>query len=165
MSPAALARAASIAASDRHVPAFFDLPTAISNSALNQTYNTPSVATLFLMAEQLDWMNASGGLHRHGRADHRFVGRALHLGREDVVHVPLRRRPRPPLPGHRHHRLRGRRSTPSAIAATLRANGVVDTEPYRKLGRNQLRIAMYPAVDPSDVEALTACIEYVVEHL
>jgi phosphoserine aminotransferase len=123
MSPAALERAAAIAASDRHIPAFFDLPTAIDNSAKNQTYNTPSVATLFLMAEQLDWMNEQGGL-------------------KGMVE----------------------RTTASAIAKTLRANGIVDTEPYRKLGRNQLRIAMYPAIDPADVEALTASIDWVVEN-
>ena len=151
--------------SDRHIPAFFDLPTAIDNSRKNQTYNTPSVATLFLMAEQLDWMNAQGGLDRHGRAHHRVVRRALRLGREDGVHHAVRRRPRPPLAGDRHHRLRRRHRRRRAIAATLRANGIVDTEPYRKLGRNQLRIAMYPAIDPSDVEALTACIDFVVERL
>ena len=109
MSPAALDRAAAIAASDRHIPAFFDLPTAIDNSRKNQTYNTPSVATLFLMAEQLDWMNAPGRPAGDGRADDRVVGRALRLGREDAVHLPVRRGPRPPLAGDRHHRLRGLR--------------------------------------------------------
>ncbi|MGB0101443.1 MAG: phosphoserine transaminase [Nocardioides sp.] len=163
-SPAALDRAEAIAASERHVPAFFDLPTAISNSRLNQTYNTPSVATLFLMAEQLDWMNASGGLDAMvarttsssdtlyswaEKSPHAFpyvtepADRSLVIGTidfEDGIDA-------------------------SRIAAILRANAVVDTEPYRKLGRNQLRIAMYPAVDPADVEALTACIDWVIDRL
>ena len=163
MSPAALERAAAIGASDRHIPAFFDLPTAIDNSSKNQTYNTPSVATLFLMAEQLDWMNAQGGLKAmverttassdalYGWAEKTsytapYVVEAAHrslvigtVDFDDAIDA-------------------------SAIAATLRANGIVDTEPYRKLGRNQLRIAMYPAIDPSDIEALTASIDYVVEH-
>ncbi len=164
MSPAALSRASEIAASDRHIPAFFDLPTAIDNSAKNQTYNTPSVATLFLMAEQLDWMNAAGGLDAmvarttassdalYGWAEktsYTFpyvaepADRSLVIGTIDFEES----------------------IDAAAIAAVLRANGIVDTEPYRKLGRNQLRIAMYPAVEPADVEALTACIDHVVEHL
>jgi phosphoserine aminotransferase len=164
MSPAALERAAEISAGGRWVPAFFDLPTAIDNSRLNQTYNTPSVATLFLMAEQLDWMNANGSIDGmvarttsssdalYGWADKTSyttpyvtdpAARSLVIGTIDFDES----------------------IDAAAIAATLRANGIVDTEPYRKLGRNQLRIAMYPAVDPSDVEALTACIDYVVESL
>jgi phosphoserine aminotransferase len=164
MSPAALERAAEISAGGRWVPAFFDLPTAIDNSRLNQTYNTPSVATLFLMAEQLDWMNANGSIGGmvarttassdalYGWADKTSyttpyvadpAARSLVIGTIDFDES----------------------IDAAAIAKTLRANGIVDTEPYRKLGRNQLRIAMYPAVDPSDVEALTACIDYVVESL
>ncbi len=163
MSPRALARAEEIAATDRYVPPFFDLPTAIDNSSKNQTYNTPSVATLFLMAEQLDWMNGQGGLKAmverttassdalYGwaeRTDYTTpyvadpVDRSLVIGTidfDDAIDA-------------------------AAIAATLRANGVVDTEPYRKLGRNQLRIAMYPAIDPADVEKLTAAIDFVVAH-
>ena len=162
-SPAALERASSIASSGRHIPAFFDLPTAIDNSSKNQTYNTPSVATLFLMAEQLDWMNSLGGLKGmverttassdalYGWAERTActtpyvtdpANRSLVIGTidfDDTVDA-------------------------AAIAATLRANGIVDTEPYRKLGRNQLRIAMYPAIDPSDVEKLTAAIDFVVAH-
>jgi len=163
MSPAALERAAEISAGGRWVPAFFDLPTAIDNSRLNQTYNTPSVATLFLMAEQLDWMNANGSIGGmvarttassdalYGWADKTSyttpyvadpAARSLVIGTidfEDSIDA-------------------------AEIAKTLRANGIVDTEPYRKLGRNQLRIAMYPAIDPADVEALTVCIDYVVEN-
>ena len=107
-SPAAIERAERIAASDRHIPAFFDLKTAIDNSRLNQTYNTPAVATLFLMAEQLDWMNSLGGLkgmvERTTQSSDALYGWAERI----VVHVPLRRRPGAPLAGHRHHRLRGR---------------------------------------------------------
>ncbi|SDD34215.1 phosphoserine transaminase [Nocardioides lianchengensis] len=163
MSPAALERAASIAASDRHVPAFFDLPTAIDNSSKNQTYNTPSVATLFLMAEQLDWMNAQGGLagmvERTTRSSDALYGWA-----EKTSYTF----PYVENPAHRSLVIGTVDFTDevdaAAVAKVLRANGVVDTEPYRKLGRNQLRIAMYPAVDPADVEALTACIDWVVEN-
>jgi phosphoserine aminotransferase len=163
LSPAALSRAAEIAGSDRYVPAFFDLPTAIENSAKNQTYNTPSLATLFLMAEQLDWMSSSGGLAT-------MVARTT--ASSDLLYTWAEKSPYafPYVadPGHRSLVI----GTidfedgvdAAALAATLRANGIVDTEPYRKLGRNQLRIAMYPAVDPADIEALTACIDFVVEN-
>jgi phosphoserine aminotransferase len=164
MSPRALARAEEIAASDRHVPAFFDLPTAIDNSRKNQTYNTPSVATLFLMAEQLDWMNAQGGLAG-------MVARttessdALYGWAEKTAYTT----PYVADPSHRSLVIGtidfDDAIDAAAIAKVLRANGIVDTEPYRKLGRNQLRIAMYPAVDPADVEALTACIDHVVGRL
>ncbi|MGY2700459.1 putative phosphoserine aminotransferase [Nocardioides sp. HB32] len=163
-SPAALERAASIAASDRHVPAFFDLPTAISNSALNQTYNTPALATLFLMAEQLDWMNASGGLAG-------MVARTRESS--DILYTWAEKSPYafPYVadPAHRSLVIGTIDFEPSIdasrVAAVLRANGIVDTEPYRKLGRNQLRIAMYPAIDPADIEALTRCIDWLVENL
>ncbi len=164
MSPAALDRVHEIASSGRWIPAFFDLPTAIDNSAKNQTYNTPAIATLFLMAEQLDWMNASGGLagmvERTTASSDALYGwaqktpyttpyvadpaaRSLVIGTIDFDDA----------------------ISADAVAVTLRANGIVDTEPYRKLGRNQLRIAMYPAIDPADIEALTACIDYVVDRL
>ncbi|MDQ4055367.1 MAG: phosphoserine transaminase [Actinomycetota bacterium] len=161
MSPVALERAARIAASDRHIPAFFDLPTAIDNSAKNQTYNTPSVATLFLMAEQLDWMNEQGGLK--GMVERTTTSSdALYGWAERTPYTT----PYVVDPAHRSLVIGtidfDESIDAAAIAATLRANGIVDTEPYRKLGRNQLRIAMYPAVDPSDVEALTTCIDYVV---
>ncbi len=163
MSPAALERAARIAASDRHIPAFFDLPTAIDNSAKNQTYNTPSVATLFLMAEQLDWMNGQGGLK--GMVERTTASSdALYGWAERTSYTT----PYVANPEHRSLVIGtidfDDAIDAAAIAKTLRANGIVDTEPYRKLGRNQLRIAMYPAVDPADVEALTACIDYVVEN-
>jgi phosphoserine aminotransferase len=164
LSPAALARVDEIAGSGRHVPAFFDLPTAIDNSRKNQTYNTPSVATLFLMAEQLDWMNAQGGLA--GMVERTTASSdALYGWAEKTAYTT----PYVVDPDHRSLVIGtidfDESIDAAAIAATLRANGIVDTEPYRKLGRNQLRIAMYPAVDPADVEALTACIDYVVDNL
>jgi phosphoserine aminotransferase len=163
MSPAALERAASIAASGRHIPAFFDLPTAIDNSSKNQTYNTPAVATLFLMAEQLDWMNSQGGLK--GMVERTTASSDALYGWAERTSYTF---PYVADPSHRSLVIGTVDFDDSidaaAVAATLRANGIVDTEPYRKLGRNQLRIAMYPAIDPSDVEALTACIDYVVEH-
>jgi phosphoserine aminotransferase len=163
-SPGAIERAERIAASDRHVPAFFDLRIAIDQSRLNQTYNTPSVATLFLMAEQLDWMNSLGGLkgmvERTTQSSDNLYGWAE---RSDAAF------PYVADPEHRSLVIGtidfNDDIDANAIAATLRANGIVDTEPYRKLGRNQLRIAMYPAIEPSDVAALTACIDWVIERL
>jgi phosphoserine aminotransferase len=164
MSPAALDRAAEIAASGRHIPAFFGLPTAIENSRKNQTYNTPAVATLFLMATQLDWMNASGGLV--GMVERTTASSDALYGWADKTPYTT---PYVADPAHRSLVIGtidfDDAISADAVAATLRANGIVDTEPYRKLGRNQLRIAMYPAVDPADVEALTACIDWVVERL
>jgi phosphoserine aminotransferase len=164
MSPRALARAEEIAASGRHIPAFFDLPTAIDNSGKNQTYNTPSVATLFLMAEQLDWMNSQGGLK--GMVERTTASSNALYGWAERTAYTI---PYVANPDHRSLVIGTIDFDDSidaaAIAKTLRANGIVDTEPYRKLGRNQLRIAMYPAIDPSDVEALTGCIEYVVDNL
>ncbi|WP_187366733.1 phosphoserine transaminase [Nocardioides dongxiaopingii] len=164
MSPAALERAASVAASGRHVPAFFDLPTAIDNSRKDQTYNTPSVATLFLMAEQLDWMHAHGGLA--GMVERTTASSDALYGWAEASSFA---RPYVAEPAHRSlviGTINFEESVDAAaVAAVLRANGVVDTEPYRKLGQNQLRVAMYPAVDPADVEALTRCLDWVVEHL
>jgi len=163
-SPAALERAAAVAASGRHIPAFFDLPTAIDNSAKNQTYNTPAVATLFLMAEQLDWMNASGGLDGMVARTRRSSDTLYTWAEKSSYAFPY-----VTDPDHRSlviGTVDFEDGVDAArIAAVLRANGIVDTEPYRKLGRNQLRIAMYPAVDPADVEALTHCIDWVVDHL
>ena len=163
-SPAALERAAAVAASGRHIPAFFDLPTAIDNSAKNQTYNTPAVATLFLMAEQLDWMNGSGGLAGMVARTTESSGTLYTWAEKSSYAFPYVTEP-----DHRSlviGTIDFEEGIDAArVAAVLRANGVVDTEPYRKLGRNQLRIAMYPAVDPADVEALTHSIDWVVDHL
>ena len=164
MSPAALERATAIKESGRHIPAFLDLVTAIDNSRLNQTYNTPSIATIFLMAEQLDWMNSNGSLA--GMVERTTASSdALYGWAEKTSYTT----PYVADPDHRSLVIGtidfDETIDASAIAKVLRANGIVDTEPYRKLGRNQLRIAMYPAIDPADVEALTACIDYVVDHL
>jgi phosphoserine aminotransferase len=163
VSPSALHRARRLAASDRWIPAFFDLPTAIDNSRKNQTYNTPSLATLFLFAEQLDWMLGQGGLEAMVRRT-TASSDALYGWAEKTPYTT----PYVADPAERSLVIGTIDFEDSidaaAVAATLRANGIVDTEPYRKLGRNQLRIAMYPAIDPADVEALTACIDYVVEQ-
>ncbi len=164
LSPQALQRVEEIAASGRWVPAFLDLPTAIDNSTKNQTYNTPSVATLFLMAEQLDWMNAQGGLEGMVERTTRSSD-ALYGWAEKTDYTT----PYVAEPSERSLVIGtidfDERIDAAQLATVLRANGIVDTEPYRKLGRNQLRIAMYPAIDPADVEALTASIDYVVERL
>ncbi len=163
MSPAAIERVGQVKQSGRHIPAFFDLDIAITQSRLNQTYNTPSVATLFLMAEQLDWMNGEGGLA--GMVERTTASSDALYGWAEKTEYTT---PYVPEPSHRSLVIGTIDFDDSIVAddvaATLRANGIVDTEPYRKLGRNQLRIAMYPAIDPSDVEALTACIDWIVDH-
>ena len=164
LSPSAQERTAEIAGSARYIPAFLSLAGALENSAAEQTANTPAIATLFLMAEQLDWMLAAGGLpwcvsrtressgHLYGWAESHplaepFVAdralRSLVVGTIDFDSSV----------------------DAAALAATLRANGIVDVEPYRKLGRNQLRVAMFPSVEPDDVRALTGCIDYVLERM
>jgi phosphoserine aminotransferase len=163
LSPAAQERIAELHASERWIPEFLSLHTALENSRKDQSYNTPAVATLFLLADQVRWMLDGGGLewcvartrasseHLYGWAEQSayatpFVAdpakRSLVVGTIDF----------------------DERVDAAAVAKTLRANGIVDTEPYRKLGRNQLRIGMFPAVEPADVQALTACIEWVVER-
>ena len=164
MSPAALARVTEIADRGRYVPAFYSLPTAIDNSRLDQTYNTPALTTLLLLADQLEWMNGQGGLDwavaRTGDSSSRLYTWAEKspYASPFVTDAAMRSQ----VVGTIDF---ADTVDATKIAATLRANGIVDTEPYRKLGRNQLRIAMFPAVEPSDVEALTACIDHVVERL
>ncbi|MGK5549734.1 phosphoserine transaminase [Streptomyces sp. URMC 127] len=163
-SPAALERAARVPASGRHVPEFFSLPTAIDNSLKNQTYNTPALSTLFLLNQQLEWLNGQGGLDFAVRRT-ATSARTLYGWAEASKHAT----PFVADPAKRSAVIGTIDFTDdvdaAAVAKVLRANGIVDTEPYRKLGRNQLRIAMFPAIDPSDVEALTACIDYVIEQL
>ncbi|WP_414168227.1 phosphoserine transaminase [Streptoverticillium reticulum] len=163
-SPAALERAARIHASGRHVPEFFSLPTAIDNSLKNQTYNTPALSTLFLLNEQLEWLNGQGGLDWAVRRT-AASSQALYGWAEASKHAT----PFVTDPAKRSQVIGtidfSDDVDAAAVAATLRANGIVDTEPYRKLGRNQLRVAMFPAIDPADVEALTVCIDYVIERL
>ncbi|MFD0307478.1 phosphoserine transaminase [Streptomyces sp. NPDC127119] len=163
-SPAAIERAERIHASGRHVPEFFSLPTAIDNSRKNQTYNTPALATLFLLNDQLEWINGQGGLDWSvGRTA--ASSQTLYGWAEDVKYA----NPFVTDPAKRSQVIGtidfSDDVDASAVAKVLRANGIVDTEPYRKLGRNQLRVAMFPAIDPSDVEALTKCIDYVIEKL
>jgi phosphoserine aminotransferase len=164
LSPAAQERIAKLHASERWIPEFLSLQTALENSLKDQTYNTPAVATLFLLADQIRWMLDGGGLdwcvsrtrassgHLYGWAEKTpyttpFVAdpakRSLVVGTIDFDEA----------------------IDAAAVATTLRANGIVDIEPYRKLGRNQLRVGMFPAVESADVEALTACIDFVVERI
>ena len=148
------------------MPASLDLGIALENSRKDQTYNTPALATIFLANQQVEWINQQGGLALGGRPL-RPVGRHdLRLGRGVELRHPVRGRPGPAQPRRRHHRHRRRPSpTPSPSRASSASNGIVDTESYRKLGRNQLRIALFPAIDPDDVAALTRCIDHVVEAL
>jgi phosphoserine aminotransferase len=164
MSPAALERASQVAASGRYIPEFFSLPVAIDNSSKQQTYNTPSVATLFLMAEQVEWMVGQGGLAWTVARTADSSSRLYTWAEKSEYAAPFvsDESMRSQVVGTIDF---SEAVDAAAVAAALRANGIVDTEPYRKLGRNQLRIAMFPAVDPADVEALTGCIDYVVERL
>jgi phosphoserine aminotransferase len=163
LSPAAIERIEQIAASGRWIPEFLSIATALENSRKDQTYNTPAVATLLMLADQIDWMLANGGLDwcvgRTADSSSRLYGWAEERSyTQPFVSDPAKR-----------SQVIGTidfsdEVDAAALAATLRANGIVDVEPYRKLGRNQLRIAMFPAISPDDVEALTACIEWVVER-
>ena len=163
LSPEAVERIAEIAATDRWIPEFLSLQTALDNSRSDQTLNTPAVATLILLADQLDWMNSSGGLDWCVARTTESSDALYDWAEASAFATPFVSDP-------------AKRSLvvgtidfddavdAAAVAATLRANGVVDVEPYRKLGRNQLRVAMFAAIEPSDVRALTACIDFVVER-
>ncbi len=164
LSPAAQERIATLAASGRWIPEFLSLSTALENSLKDQTYNTPALATLLLLAEQIEWMLAGGGLDWCvGRS--RASAEHLYGWAEDSAYA----RPFVEHPAKRSLVVGtidfAEEVDAAALAATLRANGIVDVEPYRKLGRNQLRIGMFPAVDTADVQALTACIDWVVQEL
>ncbi|MGN6635869.1 MAG: phosphoserine transaminase [Oryzihumus sp.] len=163
-SPAALARVDEIAATGRWVPDFFSLPTAIDNSRKNQTYNTPAVGTLALLAEQLRWINGNGGLDWAVKRTADSSSRLYSWAEETAYTSPFVADPaaRSQVVGTIDL---ADEVDAAAVATVLRANGVVDVEPYRKLGRNQLRVAMFPAVDPEDVSALIACVEHVVAQL
>jgi len=164
MSPAALERAAEIDGSGRYIPEFLSLRVAIDNSAKQQTYNTPSVTTLIMLTEQVDWMLAQGGLEWTVARTADSSSRLYTWAEKSPYATPFVADPaqRSQVVGTIDF---AGTVDAAAVAAALRANGIVDTEPYRKLGRNQLRIAMFPAIDPGDVEALTACIDFVVERL
>jgi phosphoserine aminotransferase len=164
LSPAALARIDAIAASNRWVPDFLSLPIAVENSLKNQTYNTPAIATLVLLAEQIDWLLGNGGLDWAVKRTADSSGRLYSWAQDRAFTTPFVTDPR----------LRSQvvgtidfndDVDAAAVAKVLRANGIVDVEPYRKLGRNQLRVAMFPAVEPDDVSALTECIDWVVERI
>jgi phosphoserine aminotransferase len=162
LSPAAIERAEELRA--RWTPAFLDLRIALEQSRMDQTYNTPALATLWLLADQIEWLLDRGGL---AWATGRTADSAdrLYTWAEKSPHAyPFVSDPalRSTVVGTVDF---AAEVDAAAVARTLRANGIVDTEPYRKLGRNQLRIGMFPAVDPDDVEALTACIDFVVERL
>jgi phosphoserine aminotransferase len=166
LSPAAVGRVEELdseAPDERWVPDFLSLPTALENSRKDQTYNTPAVATLLMLADQLDWMLEQGGLdamvaRTTASSSHLYEWAEAHAHATPFVADPAKR-----------SLVVGTIDfdddvDAAALAATLRANGILDTEPYRKLGRNQLRIAMFPATDPGDVQALTASIDYVLER-
>ena len=164
MSPRAIARAEEIKASGRYIPAFLDLMTAIENSRLEQTYNTPALATIIMAAEQVDWFNANGGLAWCVARSTESSSAIYDWAQASEIATPYVSDP-------------AKRSKVVAtidfvdeidatvIAKVLRANGIVDVEPYRKLGRNQLRISVFPAVEPSDVQQLLKSIDYVVTQL
>ena len=163
-SPAALERAARIGSSGRWVPDFLNLTTAIDNSLKNQTYNTPALSTLVTLNNQVQWLNASGGIDFASARTADSAGRLYKWAEESAVASPF------------VANVEDRSNVivtidfddtvdADAVAKVLRANGIVDTEPYRKLGRNQLRIATFVAIDPEDVSALIKCIDYVIENI
>jgi phosphoserine aminotransferase len=164
LSPAALDRVARIAAAGRWVPSFLDLSTAIDNSAMDQTQNTPALGTLLLFVEQVEWMMAGGGLDWAAARCDRSAEILYTWAEQSDFAMPFVGKP-----SERSHVVGTvdfvDAVDAAAVAKVLRANGIVDTEPYRKLGRNQLRVAMFPAIDPEDVAALCGCINYVVGAL
>lgn len=163
-SPAALERAARIKASDRWIPDFLDLQTAIDNSKLNQTYNTPSLSTLVTLDAQVQWLNSNGGLDFAAKRTADSAGRVYQWAEASEFATPFVTNP-----DERSNVIAtidfDESVDAAVVAKVLRANGIVDTEPYRKLGRNQLRIATFVAIEPADVSALLASIDYVVGEL
>jgi phosphoserine aminotransferase len=162
-SPRAIERVERIADTDRWIPASLDLKTALDNSRLDQTYNTPALATVFLAAQQVEWVNNNGGLEWAASRCDRSADTIYGWAEASPYATPF-----VTDPATRSHvvatiDLEG--VDAPTVSAVLRRNGIVDTESYRKLGRNQLRIALFPAIDPDDVAALTACIDYVVTAL
>jgi phosphoserine aminotransferase len=164
LSPAAVERAARIAASDRYIPEFLSLQAAIEQSRLQQTYNTPALATLVLLADQVDWMLGQGGMAWTTERTAASSGILYNWAEKSPVAMPFVADPAArsqvvvTIDFADHIQA-------TTLSAALRANGIVDTDSYRKLGRNQLRIGTFPAIEPGDVEALTACIDYVLERM
>jgi phosphoserine aminotransferase len=163
LSPAALDRAARIAASGRWIPEILSLTTALDNSRKNQTLNTPAIATLFLLDDQLRWLNGQGGLEFAATRTADSASRIYPWAEASPYATPFVADPAFRSPVVATIDFEG--VDAAAIARTLRANGIVDTEPYRKLGRNQLRIGMFPNVEPEDISQLCRCIDWVIEHL
>jgi phosphoserine aminotransferase len=164
VSPAAIERIGRIAGSDRWIPESLNLHTALDNSRKDQTYNTPALATIFLAARQVQWLNEHGGLEfAAGRCD-RSAGILYGWAEARTFAEPFVKDP-----AQRSHVVATIDLDPAIDAPTvskvLRANDIVDTESYRKLGRNQLRVALFPAIDPDDIEALTRCLDFVIERL
>ena len=163
-SPAAVARIEAIAASGRWTPAFLDLKVALDNSRLDQTYNTPALATIFLLAHQVEWINDHGGLEWSATRCDQSAEILYGWAESSTVATPFVAKP-----DERSHVVAtidfDAAIDANTLAGVLRANGIVDTDSYRKLGRNQLRIAMFPGIDPADIEALTRCIDYTIERL
>ncbi|TKG68408.1 phosphoserine transaminase [Prauserella endophytica] len=164
MSPAAIERVGEIGSSDRWVPEFLSLPTALDNSRKDQTYNTPAVATLFLLVDQIEWMLANGGLDWTTSRTRESSGRLYEWAEKTSYTTPFVSDPslRSQVVGTVDF---SDDIDAALVAKTLRANGIVDVEPYRKLGRNQLRVGMFPAIEPDDITALTKCVDWVVEQL
>jgi phosphoserine aminotransferase len=164
LSPAALERVARIASGDRWMPEFLSLQTAVENSRLDQTLNTPAISTLFLLADQIDWMRGNGGLAWADARTRESSGLLYDWAERTPSAAPFVTDP-------------ADRSQvvvtidfddtvdAAALASSLRASGIVDVEPYRKLGRNQLRVATFTAIEPDDVRALLACLDYTLERL
>ncbi|HLK01035.1 MAG TPA: phosphoserine transaminase [Streptosporangiaceae bacterium] len=167
LSPAAVERINSIAAAGRYIPDFLSLRIAVENSASDQTYNTPAVATLFMLAEQIEWLLGQGGLAWAAARTARSASILYGWAERSEYVTPFVTDPaqRSQVTGTIDISAQAAGLSAGEVAATLRANGIVDTESYRKLGRNQLRIGMFPSVEPADVEALTACVDYVAERL
>jgi len=164
LSPAAIERAQRLDASDRFIPPFLSLTAAIDNSRLDQTLNTPAIGTLVMLDSQLQWMNSSGGLAWAGARTAESSGILYDWAEAHPLATPF-----VADPAHRSPVVvtidLDESVDAAAVAKTLRANGVVDTEPYRKLGRNQLRVATFVAIEPDDVRQLTRCIDYVIDAL
>jgi phosphoserine aminotransferase len=164
MSERAIERAAKIAASDRYIPEFLSLQLAIDNSRLNQTLNTPAISTLFLLNEQIKWINESGGLT--------WAGEKTKASSKLLYDWAEARSFATPFVSNPEHRSQvvvtidfDESIDAAEISKVLRSNGVVDVDPYRKLGKNQLRVATFTATEQSDIESLIACIDFVVEEL
>ena len=162
-SPSAIERIERIGGTDRWQPPSLSLPIALENSRLDQTYNTPALATLFLLADSVDWMLDNGGLSWSAARCLQSANTMYGWADASDVATPFVQKPSERSPVNATIDFEGVQA--DHIATALRANGIVDVEPYRKLGRNQLRIAMFPAIEPDDIEILTRAIDHIVERL